>query len=477
VPEWLILVLGSRVALLAISRLFGTRAGAAASGAAAAAVLAIGAQIWVPAVAIGQHSSGALLEHWSRLIPSGWAIGLSGAVSRGEFAPVVGFSVALLVAPILLFRAFQLLVVGVGRSARPTSVVRMPLRAGNPSAAALAKEIRSWTRDPFRSYAFAFSVAYAITFCALPLVLHLHFFIALIPALFLAMFAALSANSYGADGTVLWITEMIPRSARIDVRARQIAWLTIATPLAVVLFLPVLLTPDLHQLVPAIVASLLALLGCGAGIAILTSVLASNPLTDPNRRGADALNLGGDTVRALLVVLAVLVLMSLVAVPVYFVTLKSPGGGLLLGAGIGLLAFVGCGILAASRLDRNGAKLLQRMLDQNDEPVPTAVQETSEYEPLSRRQSLLAGACWAIAWLPTFAQGLAPAIVLATHGDPAPWLLATRLPEDYRWPVIGGTIAFGLIIYAVGVAIPVRHRLLNRGERRHFPTATKQPTS
>ena len=98
--------------------------------------------------------------------------------------------------------------------------------------------------------------------------------------IFVVMAAAMTANLYGTDGTALWLTLMTPGAS--DVRGRQLAWLLVQGPIAVVL--GVAFTAVTGGPWPLILALLAALLGGAAGLIPLVSVYALVPGTDPHRR-------------------------------------------------------------------------------------------------------------------------------------------------------------------------------------------------
>ncbi|WP_165970183.1 hypothetical protein [Nonomuraea terrae] len=113
------------------------------------------------------------------------------------------------------------------------------------------------------------------------------------------MAAATCANSYGQDGTALWLTLTVPGKEKADVRARQLAWLTVFGPLTLALTLACCLLHGDAALVPWALAATLAALGGGSGLLAWVSVVAlvpgpsssaarrtrfgSSPCTYPNR--------------------------------------------------------------------------------------------------------------------------------------------------------------------------------------------------
>ncbi|HEV8167072.1 MAG TPA: hypothetical protein VGR74_21965 [Actinomycetota bacterium] len=100
-----------------------------------------------------------------------------------------------------------------------------------------------------------------------------------------AMLASLRAgNSYGDDGTALWLTRMTPGTERADVRGRQAAWLLAVAPVMVVLTVTLTAFSGEGWAWPLAGAALPAVLAGTAGLGILVSVARPIRQKDPNRR-------------------------------------------------------------------------------------------------------------------------------------------------------------------------------------------------
>ncbi|SFI27987.1 ABC-2 type transport system permease protein [Streptosporangium canum] len=176
--------------------------------------------------------------------------------------------------------------------------------------AVAARELRTWSRDLMRLH----YLCYALVFCLLPLAIGAPVFLPWTGLVFALWTAAISANLYGEDGTELWGKMMIPGAARHDIRGRQLAWLLITAPPTVALTLIMLALTGQYDLWPWLAALVPALLGGGAGVTVLVSVLRPVPMTDPHRRGGNLLENGTDFAQVLLV----LVLTAATAAPAYF---------------------------------------------------------------------------------------------------------------------------------------------------------------
>ncbi|MFC7640497.1 hypothetical protein ACFQX6_05335 [Streptosporangium lutulentum] len=140
----------------------------------------------------------------------------------------------------------------------------------------------------------------------------------------IVMAAASSANLYGADGTALWLTLMTPGAERADVRGRQLAWLLIIGPAAVVLTLAGTLVSGETWAWPWVLGLLPALLGGGAGIIVLLAVTSLVPGTDPHKRGGNPLSTGADETAETSLAWLVLVAVPAIALPAASAILLNP---------------------------------------------------------------------------------------------------------------------------------------------------------
>ncbi|HEX2516072.1 MAG TPA: alpha/beta hydrolase, partial [Chloroflexota bacterium] len=122
------------------------------------------------------------------------------------------------------------------------------------------------------------------------------------------------------------------------------------------------------------------------------------------------------------------------------------------------------GRLAHRRLLARGPELLALM---RHGPEPASLQGGAaqpSVPPLPLGQTVVVYACWSLAWLPLFPQGLVP-LVFKLAGSPVrSWFLPLYLPPAWQWPVILGMIALGLAMVGTAVAIPRRHARRHRAE-------------
>ena len=223
-----------------------------------------------------------------RAVPSGWGTVAVDAAARGDWLLVLGgvAGLAMLVAGllavwgVLLVRRSTKVEVNAGPAQRRTgSGVGTRLPATRIGAVA-GKELRTWTRDARRRVAL---LSMLIAGAAVGVVPALNEgdtdslpFVALLVVFMACM---LAGNLYGMDGSALWHTLVVPGAEAADVRGRQLAWLLIVGPVALVLALvvPGLTDPDKYPWVLAIVP---ALLGGGAGLVVVLSVYTAYPLPD-----------------------------------------------------------------------------------------------------------------------------------------------------------------------------------------------------
>lgn len=141
--------------------------------------------------------------------------------------------------------------------------------------------------------------------------------------IFMAMGAG--SNLYGLDGGSMWHLVMIPQALRDDVRGRQIAWLMVAAPFAIVSTAVVRVFGDLgldRLAVPVSVT--LSMLGVSAGLIVVISVRAAYPVPEPTK--AFSLNTRGSfNGGSFALVLLSMVVLAVSVVPGLLLALLLPG--------------------------------------------------------------------------------------------------------------------------------------------------------
>jgi ABC-2 type transport system permease protein len=147
----------------------------------------------------------------------------------------------------------------------------------------------------------------------------------------------------------------------VDVRGRQLAWLIVTAPVAVLLTVAGLIWPGAGAgLAPWAVALLPVAIGGGAGLVVLISVLLPVRMPDPHRRAAHPGQDGGAISGMVWLTLGALAVLALPVVAVLIwtpVTWTAVPVGVLTGAG----AAWGLGRWAYRRLERRGPELLARI--------------------------------------------------------------------------------------------------------------------
>lgn len=365
----LLLVALSNVVVALVGRVLNSRLSAALMAVPWGVLVCLGAQGWVIIAAITGGPETALppvIADKLRLAPSGWPVVAIEAAGRGDWA-LVAAVVAGLVAIIAAALAGWALLLH-----RPVSrtVIRgarwRGWRPASPLAAVLGKELRTWRRDMVRIHFLSFSLVYALTYTLLPLLINVTDYLPMTGVFFAVLAAGSSAHLHSSDGTAVWQTLLAPGAERADIRGRQRAWLLVVAPLAVALTTVGLIWHGRWDMVPWAVGLLPVVLGGGAGLLILISVLMPMRIVDPHLRGN---NPGSDGAG-----IAGIVWLSLLALAV----MSSPAMALLItgtvrhsellrwsAAPVSVLLGValawGFGQLAISRLSRRGPELLAKL--------------------------------------------------------------------------------------------------------------------
>lgn len=369
----LLLVALARLVVTTLGAVLGSRA-SAALGALPWAVIAAGmAQCWVIFVALGGSARPfadglpSAAARALRILPSGWPVVAVEAAHRGDSALAAAALAGLAVLTALVLLAWARLL------ERPAAapVSRVTRRtATRPSGAAfhavLAKELRTWWRDLVRIHYLSFALVYGLVFVLLPLVIRISDLLPLAGLVVAIMMVSCSAHLYSSDGTALWMTLMTPGAERADVRARQVGWLLVVAPLAVVLTLAGLVGAVHWWTLPWVAGLLPVVLGGGSGLVVLVSVLVPIRMADPHRRGGNPAEDGGPVGGLVWLMLG---LLAVVAAPTAWLLYQGTRAGdaamlwsaTPVGVLSGLLLAWALGRLAHRRLAARGPELLARL--------------------------------------------------------------------------------------------------------------------
>lgn len=298
-----------------------------------------------------------------RWLPSGWAPDAVRAAGEGRLWPVVGAVVGLAAAAVLSSLVWPPLL---ARRMGERKPLVLQVRAGRrrllpagPVGAVAAKELRLWTRVQLRVIFVVVAVLFGVWPCVVSRLEHGSWLLPFGGGITLVLAAACSVNLYGGDGPSFWCVASTPGSATADVKGRQLGWLLLFGPYAVVLSVVLTAVSGQGWAWPWVLSGLPALLGGGAGMVVLGSLVGVLPLA------AD----GGPTpawsakIHAAIVV-AVLPLLPAVAVAGLGTAWHVDGlrwAAVPVGVATGLALGLGLGRAAARRLARDQVDILARV--------------------------------------------------------------------------------------------------------------------
>lgn len=455
-----LLVLVSRVSVGVFGLLLRSRSGAVVAGAATGVVLALSAQGWwltIPLARRRHHRPGRrparaavrLAARRRRRLPRPRRarLGRDAGARRGADA-------------------------GLGRAAdpavrcRPTAVAAgRPPRAGpHPARRGARQGAADLSRDVVRINLLAFSATYGLVVCALPLAAGVTTALPFAGAAAVVMATGTTANLYGSDGTALWLTLLTPGAERVDVRGRQIAWLTAVGPAAVLLTVALTWGSGESWAWPFVLALLPALLGGGAGLVVLFSVVAAVPGTDPHLRAGNPLSWSDDDGAQVGLVMVMIVLAPVVAGPAFGLALA----GTLLesaplaraGVPVGLATGAVCahllGRVAIDRLTARGPELLSVL--RHGRPALARFWTAAGSPPdMPRWATTLTAVFWIAGWIPLFPQGIVAAVLLLVEPSTRSWFLALHLDGAWQWATILAMITLGLAMLLTAWLLPRRY--------------------
>jgi ABC-2 type transport system permease protein len=372
-----LLVVLARVVVTALGVVLGGRIRAVLAALPWAVLTAAMAQCWVVFLALGGGTNPlgagvpASVARVLRILPSGWPLVAVEAAGRGAGLPAVGALAGLA----------GLIVVAVlgwaGLLDRPATAPvthlrrRLPLSrpartGGSAFGAVVRKELRTWWRDLVRIHYLGFALTYGLVFVSMPLLVGLSDLLPLAGLVAATMLVSCSAHLYSSDGTGLWLTLMVPGAERADVRGRQVAWLLHAAPVAVLFTLAGLVGAVHWWTLPWVTALLPVVLGGGAGLIVLVSVLVPVRMADPHRRGGNPGSDGGPIGGLIWLTLGLLAVVSAPTTALLWYGVRAGSPTLLwsatpVGVASGVLLAWGLGRLAHRRLARRGPELLARL--------------------------------------------------------------------------------------------------------------------
>lgn len=174
-----------------------------------------------------------------------------------------------------------------GRARSPHLVDGGGILPATPTWAVVQKELRQWSRDPWRSLELRSCVWTGIAIGGFALISGHYAVLSAFAGLIVAFMLGVGAcNLYGQDGSAVWLNIVgeDETSVRADVRGRQWATILIFLPQAILISgIFVVLSGELWT-IPVLLAALPAVFGAASGAALLISAAGVSPGVDPRRR-------------------------------------------------------------------------------------------------------------------------------------------------------------------------------------------------
>ncbi|MEU8076332.1 hypothetical protein AB0B31_12885 [Catellatospora citrea] len=457
VLQLVFVVLLSRVAAVAFGVVAKSRTGAAFTGVLVAAMMVLAQSGWMVAVAI--QVSGVLTTSFGpgfagtvRAVPSGWGLVAVESAAQGRWWWALGALAGLALLIVLLLLAWSRSL-GTPRRARTTirgsrglAAAGRGLFAGR-TGTVLRKELRTWWRDPLRTQTVFVPLAWALGTTLLPLTFGEKLLLPWAAPALAVMAGASAVNLYGQDGTALWLT-LLTGSERADVRGRQLAYLLVFGPVTVVVAVVCTAWSGLAWAWPWVLALVPALLGGGAGLAALMSVVALAPGPDAHKRPENPLEHGDTTGQANVMfwggLLPAAPAATVLALGAVYDNAFLSWAGVPVGVATGVLLAWWLGRVASGRLRARGPELLLLMrTGRSSKPVVRI-----EVPKQAARTALIG---WTLGSVALFPQGLVPLVFLLVGVDVKSWFLAMYLPGPYRLPVAAAMVLIGSWLYYVAI--------------------------
>ncbi len=458
--QLVVLVTLSRVAAAMFAKVARVRTGAALNGALLAIVMVLLQSGWmlIVGLAVSDVLTDGFPAHWStalRAAPTGWGLVAIEAADDSAWllalAALAGMVVLITVSMAVWGRTL-----GEPRGGR--AVIRGPRlthgrpgrAAAGPTGAVMRKELRTWWRDPVRTSAIVGSITWGAATALLPLTFDEKVLLPWAAPLIAVMAATYMANLYGYDGTGIWLT-IQTATERTDLRARQLAYLAVFTPITVAVAVGFTTWSDMAWTWPWVLGLLAATLGGGAGLVAWFSVYTPSPGLDPHQRADNPLETSDDDIGSGFVVFFAALVPPLPAAGLLTLgmlrddpVLTWAGTTVGIATGIGVAWWLGH--LAAKRLAATAPELL--FLMRTGRAVTTTVDDADAPEP----NMVLQTVAWTLGSLALFAQGIVPIVMkLSGNHDVKVWFLAMYLPEPVGWITAITMITIGATLYGVAL--------------------------
>jgi ABC-2 type transport system permease protein len=419
-------------------------------------------------VALGLSPAASTVIH---AVPSSWGLVAIDAAHAAQWPLAIGAVLGLMGVIFLLWWAWARLLehrlttkrthgrTGQTHTAHTLSMVTSPI------GAVVRKELLTWRRDFTRSGHIYFALFFSVFVCLYPVTAGVLLTLPWIGAIFALIAAGTMANLYGADGTALWMTLTTPNAARDDVRGRQLAWLLIVAPVALIITLLMIVLTDSYWALPGALTLVIAALGTGAGLLVANSVERLVPMTDPHKRGDDLFEHGISWWQFMSLVIATVFLVapasSLVVLGMYLGLEWMQWIGVPAGLASGILYYWWFGRLAYRRLEARGPELLSVMRNGLAAAEPKHVTAAPPDEKAPSQTELMLGKIIPLVLFGLvllIAQAIVPLILLAVHSDVRLWFLALYLPDEWRMLTIAAFAIAGGSLIGAAVSLLKRHR-------------------
>lgn len=454
VIQVLMIVLFAKIIAVFLKRHVKTHFGSFVSSFVIGGVLAFFATGWFALGSINSIIQNGLPEQWIQIlkfIPSVWSVSAIEAFARQDWSAAV-FAGLLLVTTIaiwILWRHTFIRLLTLPRSSRTSNNKNLTVIEhwpDSPTLAVIQRELTAWKRDYTRSSLVFFAFFYSVFVCIYPIDVNLTVLLPFMGILFAISAAGSTANGYGIDGSMFWQLLTTPKAYRHDILGRQITWLIIVAPVAVILTIIGLAIAGfpvaawIH-----IFGLLIAALGAGAGLSILIAVYYVISLRDPHVRGNDANENNVEWGQFMLTAMGVLILTALPIIPWWLsVRLNIEWISYFvfpLAIVVATLTFVLMGEIALRRLQIAGASILQTLIHGEPMITSTAKPQTTQQTASIYIRAILGS-------LLLFPQGLVPIIFKLTgNQETRVWFLAMYLPDGLGWLVAVVMCALGIWLW------------------------------
>lgn len=464
VAQLLLVVLASLVVGRVRGALEASRPGAAVSGVVTGLMLVLSQSGWVVLVALGavlETGFSAPVPGILRALPTSWGILAVSDAGAGRWWSAGGWIVAQVLVLGVLFALWTRTVQAApGRRATITGpdgahVWAAPRRLPPTFAAVLERELRTWWRDPARVQVLTVAPVFGVLTVAAFLPFGATVLLPWTSALAVIMMVVSTTNPYGQDGTGLWLTLSVPSAPRADIRGRQLAWVLVTAPMAVLL---TILAASVYGPSPAwawATAVMLSLLGAGAGAHVYLGVAFLAPGKDPHREKGGPLDHPDVTGPAFTAFFATLLAPLPALGPLALMGTDPPlWAGVAAGAVVGAGWYFLLGVVAERRLEQTGPELLLTMRTGKAQQPDTT--STLDALPAARQRALWA---WIIAGtIALIPQAIVPAVMKLTDSVAPVWFLALHLPQRWQWPTVAAMVVFrGGRLPAGGTPVPPCH--------------------